>query len=85
LNLERYDVVLSDREIFQYYSKKHAKDDSTFKMPDIDVHVFVQPNPLDYRPVFRNKIVRDDFNAGLEYLRNCGRYQEIIHKYLLQK
>jgi len=37
---------------------------------------------MDYRPVFRDKQVRDDFNAGLKQLKETGRYKAIYERYL---
>ena len=43
--------------------------------------VFVE-RPLDYRPVFKSEKIRDDFNEGLQNLKDSGRYQEIYDFYL---
>jgi polar amino acid transport system substrate-binding protein len=37
---------------------------------------------MDYRPVFHDKKVRDDFNLGLAHIRATGAYQAIYDKYL---
>ena len=82
LALGRYDIVLSDRTIFQYYRLQSKKANPGFVMPEFDVHAFTYANPADYRPVFRDATIRDDFNAGLAYLRKSGRYRVIRDKYL---
>jgi polar amino acid transport system substrate-binding protein len=81
LMLGRYDLVLSDRSIFRYFSRELAR--QGVKMLPVQEHVFTTVNPQDYRPVFRSAQVRDDFNEGLRQLRQSGRYQAIYDKYLL--
>ncbi|MEN9492766.1 MAG: hypothetical protein RJA63_3215 [Pseudomonadota bacterium] len=76
----RYDLVLSDRSIFKYFSLQLKKEGG--EVLPVDEHAFTTVNPLDYRPVFRSKQVRDDFNAGLEHLKKTGRYQAIYDRYL---
>lgn len=82
LALGRYDVVLSDRTIFQYYMHEQARKDPAFRVPEVSEHAFTTADPRDYRPVFRSRTIRDDFNAGLEHLRKTGRYRAIYQKYL---
>lgn len=81
LDKGRYDLVLSDRNIFKYFTLK-LKKEKGFAPQATEEHVFVKFNPLDYRPVFRDKTVRDDFNAGLAHLKKTGRFQAIYDKYL---
>lgn len=45
-------------------------------------HAFVKLNLDDYRPVFKSKAIRDDFNLGLASLKKSGRYKSIYDKYL---
>jgi polar amino acid transport system substrate-binding protein len=80
LMLERCDAVLSDRSIFRWFSLQQARQGLALK--PVREHRFTQPDPLDYRPVFRSAAVRDDFNAGLRALRSSGRYQAIYDRYL---
>ncbi|WP_367185310.1 substrate-binding periplasmic protein, partial [Rugamonas sp.] len=82
LALGRYDVVLSDRTIFQYYTLLQKRADPGFVMPALDAHEFTTANPADYRPVFRDAAIRDDFNAGLLWLHKSGRYRAIYERYL---
>lgn len=81
LDRGRYDIVLSDRNIFRYFTLK-LKKEKGFVPKDTEEHRFVTFNPMDYRPVFRDKGVRDDFNAGLAHLKESGRFQAIYDKYL---
>jgi polar amino acid transport system substrate-binding protein len=48
----------------------------------VEEHAFTVANPMDYRPVFRSRQVRDDFNAGLKHMKETGRVQAIYDKYL---
>jgi polar amino acid transport system substrate-binding protein len=81
LHLGRYDVVLSDRYIFSYFMKQ-MKGLNTIELHDVDEHIFTTENPKDYRPVFRDKKVRNDFNLGLKELKDSGEYIKIYEKYM---
>lgn len=81
LDRGRYDVVLSDRNIFKYFTLQ-LKLNKSFKPKPVVEHPFVKLNPMDYRPVFRDAAIRDDFNAGLKQLKDTGRFQAIYYKYL---
>lgn len=82
LALGRYDVVFSDRAIFQYHLNRQARADPGFIVPAVDIHPLPAANPPAYRPVFRDPVVRDDFDAGLAQLRKSGAYRAIYDKYL---
>ena len=74
---DRVDVIVLDKNIF-YYHKKHNKMVNT--MQSIDMwHIFPK---VIFRVGFVDKKVRDDFNDGLRQLRESGRYDEIINKYI---
>ncbi len=77
----RFDVVLSDRNIFKYFMLKRKKDTGN-PIIEIQEHVFTKLNPLNYRPIFRSKKIRDDFNEGLKFLKESGRFQKIYDNYL---
>lgn len=83
LNKARYDVVLSDRSIFRYFELLLERT-TLFKAKSVELHNFTTVDPDDYRPVFRDQQIRDDFNAGLEHLKATGRYQQIYDHYLQQ-
>lgn len=76
----RYDLVLSDRSIFKYFALQFRREGG--ELLPVDEHAFTTVNPQDYRPVFRSKQVRDDFNAGLKHLKDTGRFQAIYDRYL---
>ena len=81
LNKGRYDVVLSDRSIYHYFEQLLSRT-ALFKAKAVDMHSFTEEDPQNYRPVFRDAQVRDDFNAGLQHLKQSGRYQQIYDSYL---
>jgi polar amino acid transport system substrate-binding protein len=81
LNFGRYDVVLSDRYIFNYFSKK-LQSQNVLEAQEVDEHKLIIENIADYRPVFRNKKIRDDFNAGLNHLKESGEFQKIYDYYI---
>ncbi|MFT5759901.1 MAG: polar amino acid transport system substrate-binding protein [Alteromonadaceae bacterium] len=81
LYFKRYDVVLSDRYIFKYFLKQLQLTDDAFKL-SVDEHKFITANPLDYRPIFRDKKVRDDFNEGLQAIKKSGEFKKIYDKYM---
>ncbi|MFL4470694.1 substrate-binding periplasmic protein [Tateyamaria armeniaca] len=73
------DVVVADRNIFNYHARAWAKD-SGEALPAMTMSEF-QP-PLRVQPVFRDADIRDDFNAGLSHLKETGRYDELVDAYL---
>ncbi len=84
LQRDRFDVVLSDRNIFKYHSGI-IQSYALGGMKQIQEHEFTKPDMRDYRPIFRDPQIRDDFNAGLAMLRSKGRIKAIYAKYLNQK
>ena len=83
LNKGRYDVVLSDQRIYQYFEQLLERT-SLFKAKAAVFPPFVEEDPQNYRPLFRSQQIRDDFNAGLRHLKASGRYQAIYDSYLQQ-
>jgi polar amino acid transport system substrate-binding protein len=77
----RYDVVVSDRYIFRYFVNKlklmHGLDSQ-----EITEHKLTIDKPMDYRPVFRSKKIRDDFNFGLIKIKESGEFLRIYDKYI---
>lgn len=73
----RADLIVSDINIFKYY-KKQVNDMDT--SPEIVLHE-IFPG-VDYKILFNDPAVRDDFNAGLKTIRDSGRYDEIIKAYV---
>jgi len=81
LQFARYDVVLSDRYIFRYFVKQ-MKLLNVLEPGEVEEHNFATVNPENYRPVFRDQQVRDDFNLGLKHLKTTGEYQKIYDNYM---
>jgi polar amino acid transport system substrate-binding protein len=81
LHLGRYDVVLSDRYIFRYFVKQ-MKLMNVLEVQDVEEHNFTTVSPEDYRPVFRDKRIRDDFNFGLSKLKESGEFKKIYDNYI---
>jgi polar amino acid transport system substrate-binding protein len=82
LNLGRYDVVLSDRNIYKYYELMERRRNAAFHAQPVEEHAFTVENPRHYRPVFRDPAIQRDFDEGLKYLKKSGRYQAIFDRYL---
>lgn len=76
-----YDVVLSDRYIFRYFVKQ-MKLLNVLEPSKVEAHDFATVNPENYRPVFRDQQVRDDFNLGLKHLKATGEFQKIYDNYI---
>ncbi len=73
-------VYVGDINVFKYY--KQAVKDLDTNQP-IHIHkVFVPSVQQINNPVFRDKQIRDDFNAGLKQVKASGQYKQIIKKYI---
>jgi len=81
LDKKRVEVILSDSKIFKYYTLK-LKKEKGFDLKETEEHHFVKLNIMDYRPIFRDEKIRDDFNEGLVHIKKTGKYSEIFNKYL---
>lgn len=81
LHYGRYDVVLSDRYIFRYFVKQMSLM-NVLEVHEVDEHSFTSGSPADYRPVFRDIKVRDDFNLGLSKLKESGEFDRIYEQYM---
>lgn len=81
LHNNRYDVALSDRSIYKYFHNR-LKRTGAIEGKEVVEHRFVELNLNDYRPVFRDKKIRDDFNLGLKNMKKNGRLKAIYDKYL---
>jgi polar amino acid transport system substrate-binding protein len=79
LHTKRYDVVVADENIINYFTNKVRKEGEIRLFPT-ETHNFAQP--YSYKPVFRSVKIMEDFNAGLKNLHATGRYQQIIDGYL---
>jgi polar amino acid transport system substrate-binding protein len=73
--------VLCDRYIFKYFVNQ-VESLKELEISEVDEHNFITVDPMNYRPVFRDKKIRDDFNLGLKYLKESGEFQKIYDEYL---
>lgn len=73
----RVDAIVLDKNIF-YHHRKH--NDMVDTSQPIDIWQIFPPTPFSV--AFVDEKVRDDFNEGLKQLRESGRYDEIIKKYI---
>ena len=74
----RVEVVIGDKFIFEYLNTKLGK--------QVDLQQAVQFDaifpPTQYKVLFRNAELRDQFNRGLTQIRRNGEYQKILNRYL---
>jgi len=79
LQLGLVDIVLSDKNIFNYHSELYRLSlDGVLK--DMRMHIFT--SPYKYNPIFKTKEIAQAFNTGVSKLKKSGRYTEIISKTL---
>lgn len=75
----RTGVVVMDANIFYFYTemlKSEGKIDHDIPVVE---HDFFEPT--SYQVVFRDKGLRDDFDAGIKRLKESGRYKQIFENY----
>lgn len=78
---QRTDVVISDINIFKFFSNK--LDNKIKKNMKITYHpIFKKTN---YQVAFNDEKLKDQFNKGLKIIKNNGIYKNIIEKYIGQK
>lgn len=73
----RADAIVSDINIFKFYRKNIKNFDTS---ADITLHEIFPGT--DYKVLFNDSQIRDDFNAGLAELKSSGKYQAIIDGYI---
>ncbi|MDF1881790.1 transporter substrate-binding domain-containing protein [Sulfurimonas sp. MAG313] len=77
--LKKADVILVDKNIFQWYVNKYKYRYDTRQ--EYTIHpIFSEPTWV--KVSFRDKRLRDEFNLGLKALRKNGMYDEIISRSL---
>ncbi|MCD6034693.1 MAG: ABC-type amino acid transport/signal transduction system [Rickettsiales bacterium] len=72
------DVVVTDKNIFQYFANQLGN--TVDISQPVTYHTIFPPN--DYKVIFREQSLRDDFNKGLRHLKESGRYQQFFDAYL---
>lgn len=83
LFMDRTDVIVIEANIFKYYRNKVAqKYDKDRVDTDLEVDVFEIFPSTDYKAAFLKREIRNDFNDGIEKLKQSGKYDAIIQKYV---
>lgn len=73
-------VYVGDLNVFKYYKAQTSGVDIS---QEVVVHkIFAPSNQQFNNAVFRDKQIRDDFNAGLKQLKASGQYKQLIKKYI---
>ena len=75
------DVVVMEKQIFNYYRKKILEDGTIGQRAEAAVTYHEIFPPTHYRFAFRSRQIRDDFNHGLKTIRNNSQYDRIMYKY----
>jgi len=75
---DRTDVIVLDRNIFNYYFNQ--KKNPPYPPNSFVIHTIFPKVPIF--AAFIDATVRDDFNEGLEAIRKTGQYKKIIDAYL---
>lgn len=74
------EVFVGDVNIFKFFRAKASGVDT---QQEIVYHKIFANADIKYNhAVFKDKQIRDDFDAGLKQLKSSGKYQEIIKKYV---
>jgi polar amino acid transport system substrate-binding protein len=77
--LHRAQVILIDKTIFGWCNRELK---GRVKMDDMPVIHHIFGDRTDYPVAFRTKKLRDDFNLGLEKVKDSGEYQVFYQKYI---
>ncbi len=80
LFLERNaDIIIMEKQIFNFYRKQVFRAIGSVAEQPVKFHNIFPPSK--YRFAFRAKQIRDDFDRGLETIRENGGYERIMKKY----
>ncbi len=74
----RAEVIIIDESIFKWVTRQLAPH---LDLEDAFVYHDIFPEKISFQVNFKEKNVRDDFNAGLQHIRENGTYQAIFDKY----
>lgn len=77
LYLKHADVIVLDVNIFKYYHNQYKE---AHAVAPYTAHAFFKAN--NYAAGFRNKAIKDKFDAGIKILKENGQYQKIIDSYI---
>jgi polar amino acid transport system substrate-binding protein len=76
--MERADVVISDKKIFEHFRKQLRSEFNTDE--EVVFHDMLKTQ-TNYPDAFRSAELRDQFNTGLKKIRANGTYQAILDAY----
>lgn len=79
---KRTDVVIGDKRIFLYFREQYRNTANTVGDASLPIVTF---DVLPFSPrkaAFHDEALRDDFNEGLQALRESGRYQGLIDSFM---
>lgn len=79
LYLGRVDVVIADRNIFNWLAHTPDVTSKVDASQTLRFHTIFAPT--EYRMAFRDAGLRDSFNRGLAKLRESGEYAQIVARY----
>jgi len=75
------DVVLSDRYVFRYFAHMLRKKKGRLLSEAAEYSVLTE-DPRNYRTIFRDGRIRSDFESGLRFLKESGRFSELFSKFV---
>ncbi len=75
---KRIDAVVMDRKIFYWLSRYHLGKEEFAS--EVVFHSLFVPR-TSFRAAFIREQIRDDFNAGLAWLKKTGRYRRLVDRY----
>jgi len=76
---QKMDAIIVDKTIFKYY-KNLFNDKYQLASTKFKLHKSPFPGTTCFRAAFSDDEVRNDFNAGLQLLRDSGQYQQIVEQ-----
>lgn len=75
----RTDMIVADKRIIKYLTGK-VRAGGKVQLKQTKITNFAKP--WGYRPLFRSRQLRDQFNDGLKQILASGRHQQIIDSYV---
>ncbi len=80
--LDRAQVIIIDKTIFNWYRIQLSKELDTNS--EVIYHSIFQGKTY-FQAAFKNKELVKDFEEGLKYIKNTGRYNQLYYKYTKQR
>lgn len=73
------DFIILEENIFHYYRNKARGIIGDLVDQEVTIHRIFKP--INYKFAFNNEYIRDDFNRGLNIIKNNGIYDSLFKKY----